>query len=626
MQGAAARARRASTPVVGLLLAVLTWRDVRFSPIAGLDPSWHAALHMAARQRVPFDDLVFTFGPLGFLTQPVVYYASTGLLSGLYVLGLQTALCAALVSVLRRTIGLPAAAVVTFVLASAGRELKAAELVVVVVVVVAFGLLRGDHPPRAERLLVSAAGVVAGTHLLVKFNTGVIVTVVAVLTAWFVGLRAWRSETVLLGTALVSLLGGWMLTGNRLGDLVPFVDRSLEVAAGYSETMGIELSGRAVFYPVALLVTAVVVALGWTASRDWLPARRVGLGLVGTMWLYGALKHGFVRHDEHDIVFFGEALLVGAGLAGAALASFEGWRRWLPAGGGAVLLAASLGASGLGVPSIVDPLPALRRAGSDLMTFASSQRQDRAVDKARAALRRSYDLAPATLAALAGRTVHVRPWEASVAWAYPELRWKPVPVFQEYSAYTAGLDHRNAAFLAGPSGPERVLTEQETVDLRNPDWDSPAAVVALVCHYRELAVQARWQVLGRIEDRCGAEEPLGTVLARVGDVVTVPDTGGRDVLVVARIRGLDASPLYGLRSTLWRLPPVHLTLDGGRRFRLVPGTAANGLVVRAPAPARLGFSQPFAPESATSFQVDHRGAVGLGSSLTIEFVAIPVLN
>lgn len=612
-------------PVLAFVLAILTWRDVSFAPIAGLDPSWHAALHMAARHRLPFDGLVFTFGPLGFLTQPVVYYASTGLLSGLYVLGLQTALCASLVSVLRRTVGLPVAVVATFVLAGTGRELKAAEVVVVVVVLVTFGLLRGDHSARTEGLLVAASGVVAGTHLLVKFNTGAIVMGVAMVAAWFVGRRAWRSEAVLLGAALGSVLTGWLVTGNRLGDLVPFVDRSLQVASGYSETMGIELGGRGVFYPLAVIATALVVALGWVGSRTWPPGRRVGLGLVGAMWLFATLKHGFVRHDEHDIVFFGEALLVGAGLAGATLASAAGSGRWLPVVGAFTLLAAYVGAAGVGVASAVNPVPALARAGGDALTFASSARRARAVEAARADLRRSYDLAPATLAALEGRTVHVRPWEAAVAWAYPEIRWRPVPVFQEYSAYTPRLDHLNADFLRSPGAPERILTEQETVDHRNPDWESPAAMVAVVCRYRELAVQARWQVLGRVDDRCGAEEPLGVVRARVGDVVAVPDTGGRDVVVVARVRGLDRSPLYGLRSTLWRLPPVHMTLDGGRRYRLVPGTAADGLIVQAPA-ARLGFSQPFAPESATSFRVDHGGGIGLGSELTVEFVAIPVLN
>lgn len=626
MRGVVASTRWASTPVLGLLLALLAWRDVSFAPVPGLDPSWHAALHMAARHRLPFGDrLVFTFGPLGFLTQPVVYYTSTGLLSALYVLGLQTAFCASLVGVLRRTVPLWVAVAVTFVLAAAGREVKAAELVVVVAVVVAIGLLRGDHSPRTERILVAVAGVVAGAHLLVKFNTGVIVALVAGVTAWFVGRRAWRSEAELLGAAAVSMLAGWVVTGNALGDLAPFVHGSLEVASGYSEIQGIELDERALFYPVAVMVTVLVVALGWAGSRRWPPGRRLALGLVGAVWLFAALKHGFVRHDEHDIVFFGEAALVGAALAGVAAASFTGVRRWLPAGAGLVMLAAYLLAAEIGGASALNPLLSLRRAGDDALTFAAPGRRSQAIEAARDELRRSYALEPATLAVLEGRTVHIRPWEAQVAWAYPELRWRPAPVFQEYSAYTADLDRLDAQFLSGPSAPERILTEEKAVDFRNPDWESPAAVLATACHYQHLAVQPRWQVLGRVADRCGPEQPLAVVEARVGDIVTVPDVGGRDVVVVARIRGLEDSPLYAVRAALLRVPPVHVTLDGSRRHRLVPGTAANGLVVRAPT-AALGFAEPFALGSAQSFRVEHGGGPGLGTHLTIEFVAVPVLR
>jgi len=626
VRGVVASTRVASTPVLGLLLALLAWRDVSFAPLPGLDPSWHAALHMAAHHRLPFGDgLIFTFGPLGFLTQPVVYYASTGLLSALYGFALQTAFCASLVSVLRRTVALPAVVMVTFVLAAAGREVKAAELVVVVVVVVAIDLLRGDHSPRAERVLVAVAGVVAGTHLLVKFNTGIIVTVVAAVTAWFVGRRAWRSEGELLGGAAVSLLAGWVVTGNAIGDLMPFVDGSFEVASGYSEILGIELGERAAFYPAAVLVTTLAVGLGWAASRSWPWGRRLGLGLVGAVWLFAALKHGFVRHDEHDIVFFGQAALVGAALAGVAAASLTGIRRWLPAGAGLVMLATYFLAADIGVGSVLNPMTSLRRAGDDAVTFAVPGRSSRAIEAARQDLRQSYALEPATLALLEDRTVHIRPWEAQVAWAYPELRWRPVPVFQEYSAYTADLDRLDAEFLAGPSAPERILTEETAIDFRNPDWESPTAVLAVVCHYQHLATQPRWQVLGRVADRCGPEEPLGVVEAPLGNVVTVPDVGGRDVVVVARIRGLDDSPLYALRSALLRLPPVDVILDGTRRRRLVPRTAGNGLVVRAPA-AALGFEEPFALGSANSFRIEHGGGPGLGTHLTIEFVAVPILR
>ncbi len=96
------------------------------------------------------------------------------------------------------------------------------------------------------------------------------------------------------------------------------------------------------------------------------------------------------------------------------------------------------------------------------------------------------------------------------------------------------------------------------------------------------------------------------------------------MIVVARVRALDDSLPYALRSSLSRIPEVHVTLDGRRHYRLVPGTAGGGLVMSTPVDA-LGFSEPFAIDSATVFQIGHGGSWGLGRASRIEFVGFPVL-
>lgn len=626
VQGGVAVARQAATPLLAVAFAVLTWRQVNFMPVDSLDPSWQSALHTAFHDRMPFEGLVFTYGPLGFLAQAEGYYASTVVYSALYVFGVQIALCAALISALRRPLGLAVAAGASLLLARIASELAIIDTIVVVVVVVAFALLRGDHSLRTQRILIAAGGVVAGTHLLVKLNSGVTILVVGAAAAWFLERRGWLSEAIFLGAAVGSLVCGWLLTGNSISDLVPFFQRSWEVASGYSEAMGVETPGREFFLPLAAGAGAIVVALGWRASRTWPLGRRIGLGLAAAMWLFAAFKLGFVRHDRHDTSYFGEVLLVGGVLAGAASISWDGLWKALPALATTALVVVYLMSTGSDLVTIVNPGPQLARAGEDLSVLASSSRREQAIQRGRTNLRsRYYRLTPSIVRALRGHTVHIRPWEAGIAWAYPEFRWHPVPVFQEYTAYTAALDDLDAAFLRSPDAPERILTQPLAIDLRNPDWESPAAAVAIFCHYREILADSPWQVLGRVADRCGTERSLGVVKARVGETVSVPQPGGRNEMVIARIEGLDNSVLYGLRSMLWRAPEVHIRLDGGRRNRLVPGTASNGLIVRAPQ-AQLGFSQPFAPDSANVLRVERDSGIGLNTELSIEFVAIPVLN
>ena len=195
---------------------------------------------------------------------------------------------------------------------------------------------------------------------------------------------------------------------------------------------------------------------------------------------------------------------------------------------------------------------------------------------------------------MAGRTAAVEPWGDIVAWADPRLKWDPEPVLQSYSAYTALLDNMDAAFLSSPRGPERVLYEPRSFDQRDPRFDPPATMTALDCHYRQLAVVGPWQVLGRVRDRCGEAEPLGTIRARFGQSVRVPDAPGR--LVVARF-SLTAPWWSKLEGALLKPPATYLTLRAGggsaATYRLVPGTAGDDHVLGAP--LVLGYAAQFAP-------------------------------
>ena len=79
------------------------------------------------------------------------------------------------------------------------------------------------------------------------------------------------------------------------------------------------------------------------------------------------------------------------------------------------------------------------------------------------AARRSTRSTPAQLAALRGHSVAVEPWEVAAAWAYG-LDWLPLPVFQNYTAYTARLDRLNSEAIEDPArGPERILRENQAL-------------------------------------------------------------------------------------------------------------------------------------------------------------------
>src|SRR5689334_3408739 len=69
----------AQRPLLALLVAtgatVLSWSATSTSVSIGPDPSWAAALHLAALDGLHFgSDLIFTYGPLGWLGYPAPIY------------------------------------------------------------------------------------------------------------------------------------------------------------------------------------------------------------------------------------------------------------------------------------------------------------------------------------------------------------------------------------------------------------------------------------------------------------------------------------------------------------------------------------------------------------------------
>ena len=76
------------------------------------------------------------------------------------------------------------------------------------------------------------------------------------------------------------------------------------------------------------------------------------------------------------------------------------------------------------------------------------------------------------------RLRHVRPYEQAVAWGN-RLRWDPLPVLQDYQAYTPGLDSLGEAKLRSDDAPERVLySSSQSIDSRLASFDTPATARA----------------------------------------------------------------------------------------------------------------------------------------------------
>lgn len=83
----------------GLLFTIASWDPINLSPITGLDSSWAVGLAMAFVHHIEWGpNMAFTYGPLGFLSQPTLFFGSTAALAGLFLLVIDVAMFSALLT------------------------------------------------------------------------------------------------------------------------------------------------------------------------------------------------------------------------------------------------------------------------------------------------------------------------------------------------------------------------------------------------------------------------------------------------------------------------------------------------------------------------------------------------
>jgi hypothetical protein len=609
-------ARLVHAPVLqALLLTALIWplRPSVLSPCSGLDCSWQGVLARSAVAGTPFGThLVFSYGPLGFLTVPALYSTRTTFLSIAFLLGVMYGTSLLVLDGLRQHVRPLVAFVLAYLVASTVASWNTtslsyfgtislalhAQVLLVLAMGIALRILLRPGPAAPRGLLVGlgALGAVA-VLVLPALAVGIVVILVAIPVCC----REYRWATgkyLLLGAAPCGVIA-WVATGNGPGNILSFAVRASWLAGGYASAMF--EPGFPIWTPIVVstVIDAAVVAWVAAVAVRTRPIRvRAGVGAITAVVFWVVAKESYVRSDRAHVW----VLLALAPLIVACFLPFQTRRVQ-------ALFA-------LMIPTLLIPIAAfwatgsldVRQLGSDridhatrnlattMYDVASSTRRQAIVDKARADLRSTYGLPPAMQARLHGQCVDVDPSEQNLSWAYWSMKMCTLPIPQDYAAYTPSLDHLQVAALAGPDAPRYILRMRMTPFDMIPDaWDAPAEQLAIWCHYRQVDASSDFQLLARTQNRCGPPTLVGRVTVREGQYADVPASVPGDAIVataasptttVARLEELALRPTHALCARF-----VDDGLTGGARW--LSGTSSDLHVLQTP--STLGYAPAFAP-------------------------------
>lgn len=451
------------------------------------------------------------------------------------------------------------------------------------------------QPARSDvpKLLLSGALGLVG---LVKFTY--LVGALLVLGAITLDLlldRATRRRPVALSAfapvgifALVTA-GMWLAAGQNPGNFRAWLSASSQMAAGYSETMGIRSVHESSQLTRTLLALSAIFATGCAAAFARLPRRRaIRFSMVFAPFLVLVFRAGFVRHDFHELITNGILL---------ALAPPLCWIVWF------------------GVPST-----RLRRGlcvatAATTLCAAAYSFQFAGLSMPRQFARTAvFDVADEAYEVI--RLTGGRPLRQRLLW---EEKWKqfagrsdfpkflgtveefpdfspellatasthiPRPTLKSVAAYTPFLSQMNARTLCMPDAINNLLMRVAIFEQRMPTMDDNRSWPAALQGYDLLQETGRsLHLIRRAQDRKLEYLPLLNRAARLNESIAIPAVPPRaagKTLLWGKI-DFHRQAFGQFLAGFYRAPAIFInikTIGGSRHvFRIVPLNASDGFIL-----------------------------------------------
>lgn len=541
----------------------------------GLDASWNTGVHMASAKGMVYGkDVLFTYGPLGFALLPK-HYADLNVHAVAFRLGLHILWWIAAGFLLFRVRGYLTPLV--FVAASAfsgmalEQEFNFIMAGALIMTTTSFLLLA--ELDRRPAWAIPAA-IVAGASVLTKFNLGAACT--GALGVWSLmrlarepNLRVLGRLTLLAMVYLASLAILFRIYGGPLSALWPFLQGSRELASGYSAQMSLD--------DVRVSIIPVLILLGLTAAGLIISlVKRSPLAPIFAIMLFPMFtlyKGAVVRQAPGQFL-----LALPPMVSLTALLLPEASRRLRTRVGATIAVAAALAMGFWYAPAKVEKVAI--RGANNWITLCTMDRMRTSVATNDLNLKKTRGLPPSFLTRIGKATVDVYPWEASYIWSN-DLRWRPRPVFQSYSAFTPALDRICADFLRGPNAPKFIVYSHIAIDGQHPcivdprTWLEIYRLYDLVDGHQDLLLLQR-----RENPRWTGGDQVAAASTHLGERIMIPEAAGGLVFMKA---DLELSLKGKLASMFYKVNPPSILIEfkNGQqaRHRLVWRNTSKGFLI-----------------------------------------------
>ena len=552
-----------------------------------LDSSWGQALSDAfVSHRVWGRDLVFTYGPLGFLQSKAPFDERTFWIVFAYWSLSAALLVLCLTWLLWQVDGTTACGILIAGYLLLPLQRGDAFPLVLCLFQLALCIRIAEKPTlgRFDLLVLLLLPPQLAILAVMKFSLAIAVAVTSLFAAGILFFSDRRRLAVSIPAyTVVTILLFWLLAGQPINAIPNYLSLALEISRGYMSAMSKTPSGLvdlAGVFTLMLLAMCFLLRLRQhtnAATKCYL----IGIAsIVALSW-----KAGYIRADRHTAIFFVSATMVPAFLSVApARIRLAYYPKVTLAVTGLCLFLGLLAAMpeanlGRGSTSMRVTSTEAAQRSSDALSFllhprlGFSEWVDRRHDLERAAQ------LPDISSLVGSETTDILVFNIGVA-LFNHLRYSPRPVLQSYSAYTPTLAKLNADFFSAETAPHFALIQIQPIDDHLPFEEDGRALVSILRHYDYVGLHDNFLVFRR--NTAKIDDPVwsfGKAEHHQLNAWVPMENGTRLQAMSIRYRMNNIGSVYAM---VVREPEmmIDVRLPNGtlESFRLIREIAADGLI------------------------------------------------
>lgn len=540
-----------------------------------LDPSWRYALNkFTSFNDVKFGtDVVFTYGPLGFLDSPMYINGNFVLATFIYI-AMWASTMFLFYKLLKKSSNNIYMTVLSLFILYLGSPASFADLYIQYCALMALAVLWIDMDDTFAAVFMVVATTIA---FFFKFSIAVAIvgTFVIFLTAKM-SMKEYK-HTWILFLPCVTIPICYLIYNPTLRGFMQFIKGSWEVAKGYNTAMSTDQRDQYVFWMFLLMIIYIAIMI----SQLILKKKQ---NFLMMLWLAPCLfmsyKHGYVRADNlHAAWAYVEILATFSivillfDVKGLYAEMMKKTKAGMVQGGLMIslLLVAILDYNNNLEPPLINLTSRIQKI-SEAIYFMT---EDKYIDNME-----WISAIPDEILEVIGDSSYTSyPWEITFIEPTGGVtdNFIPLPVLQMYSAYTPYLDNKTAALFNGENAPEYIIFSFVTTDGRIPLLEAPSTWKAIQDNYfLNTHYDNDYYLLQHKPNTTDRSGNVEFIEVEKSDMVTVE--GYSEAKIYA-----DLSVWGKLINFIWKIPEVRINItytDGTiKEGRVIMDNLTNGITV-----------------------------------------------